>query len=996
MSNISSGRRGLIIILLLLFLSTFVSAAPAISFISHTPANNTNTANSSALINVSVSATNLSSFIFNWNGTSYTIFDPTLVLALNFNNNSRIGENSTKIVDASLYGRNGTTNGGVSGTADSRSNSTQCNETNSYWLFAQSDYCNGWYFEATSGAASGSRVTISDYTVYATNNKLIRFSTPLTGFTSTDNYTIYYDDKTGPTWTTSGRFGGGILFDGKDDSVRVDLPTSVFADKFSIEAWIKTRSTDTQSIACKNGPISFSTNWNSNLYLGIYNGSAWAFGAGLTSIAPNTWYHVAGTYDGSNIRLYVNSVLENVTPQSGNMGGNGGFEIGADNAGGYNYGTGDYFNGTIDELRIYNRTLSASEILMHYQYEFTRHNSTEYWFADNLTNLVRGQYSYYAWANDTGAHTNQTGIRYLNIIGNTLALYVVPAITDVRILPNSSISDSYLSDSITLRASPGEFTPASFVAKPTNGSLRSVIVEASNLTGSRGTINSGNIDIKVVKCWYQAGIEIADPYLHPGLKVFTPELLLNDDSLVRIVGEDNYLKLTNGSYVLISDPSGVPGIPASPTVSQMPVKDSDILLPVNISDYENKQFWITVKVPNNASAGNYSGTITLRNSSQTLGELNINLEVLPINLSRPYLTYSIYYAQRYNVVPTLQYNRNESELRAELSDMFNHGVTNPSVYGITSTLGTMLNLRNEVGMDNDTLYYAGIWLSTYTGNLPGLRSKLNETKNIMSSYGYSNLYVYHTDERYLNDSVNRSLMTEAHNAGAKVFVAQGAGYAEAIADILDLVNVAYEPNITLAATYHFYNHKIFCYGNPQSGIEQPERYRRNYGLLLWQNNYDGAMDFAYHYNFNNTWNDFDGAVYRDHNFVYPTSDGVIDTIQWEGFREAVNDIKYLTTLNETITAAKDRGVDTSVAEAFMDDLRDSDLNLLVLDDVRSQMIEYILSLQEEMEGSCELPGDNEPCGTVTLGEVVNYINAWIRHEATLADIIRLINAWVAS
>ena len=45
-------------------------------------------------------------------------------------------------------------------------------------------------------------------------------------------------------------------------------------------------------------------------------------------------------------------------------------------------------------------------------------------------------------------------------------------------------------------------------------------------------------------------------------------------------------------------------------------------------------------------------------------------------------------------------------------------------------------------------------------------------------------------------------------------------------------------------------------------------------------------------------------TYRDHVFAYPTLNGVIDTIQWEGFREAVDDVRYLTTLCARIAKAK--------------------------------------------------------------------------------------------
>ena len=86
--------------------------------------------------------------------------------------------------------------------------------------------------------------------------------------------------------------------------------------------------------------------------------------------------------------------------------------------------------------------------------------------------------------------------------------------------------------------------------------------------------------------------------------------------------------------------------------------------------------------------------------------------------------------------------------------------------------------------------------------------------------------------------------------------------------------------------------KLLSYGHPQGGCVTPETYRRNYGLLLWQWGFDGAMTHAYQCGYGFIWNDFDG-LYRDENMTYPTADGVIDTLQWEGYREGVNDLRYL-------------------------------------------------------------------------------------------------------
>ena len=94
---------------------------------------------------------------------------------------------------------------------------------------------------------------------------------------------------------------------------------------------------------------------------------------------------------------------------------------------------------------------------------------------------------------------------------------------------------------------------------------------------------------------------------------------------------------------------------------------------------------------------------------------------------------------------------------------------------------------------------------------------------------------------------------------------------------------------------------------PQPGIERPFIYRFNSGLWIWAHGLDVHCNFAYQYGFGTSryiWNDFDYTRYRDHNFVYPTGDGVVNTIQWEGFRDAVDDVRLLTTLEYYVAACK--------------------------------------------------------------------------------------------
>jgi len=85
------------------------NARAAIAFVNPTIPNNTMTTNTSVLINVSVlNETDLKQFIWNWNGTNYSMYNNSLILMHNFDNVSALGENATVVKDLSAFGNNGT------------------------------------------------------------------------------------------------------------------------------------------------------------------------------------------------------------------------------------------------------------------------------------------------------------------------------------------------------------------------------------------------------------------------------------------------------------------------------------------------------------------------------------------------------------------------------------------------------------------------------------------------------------------------------------------------------------------------------------------------------------------------------------------------------------------------------------------------------------------------------------------------------------------------
>ena len=75
-------------------------------------------------------------------------------------------------------------------------------------------------------------------------------------------------------------------------------------------------------------------------------------------LALNTWYHATATYDGTRMRLYVNGVEVGSMSKSGAVAMNANVPLNL----GRNPGGSRYMNGALDDVRIYNRALTPTEI----------------------------------------------------------------------------------------------------------------------------------------------------------------------------------------------------------------------------------------------------------------------------------------------------------------------------------------------------------------------------------------------------------------------------------------------------------------------------------------------------------------------------------------------------------------------------------------------------------------------------------------------------------
>jgi hypothetical protein len=184
---------------------------------------------------------------------------------------------------------------------------------------------------------------------------------------------------------TADRFGtpsAAYDFDGIDDYVSIPDAVSLDPqDAMSAAAWFMLRSFSCpyppiakKSDATQSNGYSLECHFDPEDWDGSYLGPSVFFivdltGGGLdeysgpTSISLDTWHFVAGTYDGTNEEIYLDGVLRNSHEYSGPMSTSpNDLEIGRDPS-----NPSRFFDGLIDEVRIYNRALTTSEVLLLYQ-----------------------------------------------------------------------------------------------------------------------------------------------------------------------------------------------------------------------------------------------------------------------------------------------------------------------------------------------------------------------------------------------------------------------------------------------------------------------------------------------------------------------------------------------------------------------------------------------------------------------------------------------------
>jgi hypothetical protein len=268
-----------------------------------------------------------------------------------------------------------------------------------------------------------------------------------------------------PNWVP-GLIGNYALdFNGVHDRIVVegsaghDSPLDIYNSDLTISAWIKTRGTGIRSIVCRAKPlyITYHVRIEPTNQVSI---NTYKQGSGhwlLTTdevLAENVWYHIAGVFDrtGDQGRVYVNGIKKAEGAMTTDpLSNDATTKIGC-----VHEETSDsyYFNGIIDDLRIYNRVLSSEEIQQLYEEGLPALRGLEITGPDEVAENSAASYKAIAHY-DNGTTKDVTALAEWSVEPNTIATIESGQLTTEQVLypkPNVTVYAQFTENEITVEA----------------------------------------------------------------------------------------------------------------------------------------------------------------------------------------------------------------------------------------------------------------------------------------------------------------------------------------------------------------------------------------------------------------------------------------------------------------------------------------------------------------------------------------------------------------
>jgi len=453
-------------------------------------------------------------------------------------------------------------------------------------------------------------------------------------------------------------------------------------------------------------------------------------------------------------------------------------------------------------------------------------------------------------------------------------------------------------------------------------------------------------DLRWIKWWWQSG-RVSFESDRPQ---YVPELLLHDGSLV----QSNPYEVGNTYPEIPQDAKSLRPLDCDDTIGST----------YNIPGFEQGVI-LTVTIPAYRDAGDYEFNLRVSAKGVSLVVVPIRLTVYPFDLPKPSVDYSMFYRSRFSKDPEVDSQnvdpefRTEEQMLADLKNMVAHGCVNPRTYLGDGSLSRVLELRQEAGCNNSHLFssvavgHIALKDDFDRKRLPQLKlDYANLARKILAQcdgFGVKVVYGYGKDEAKLEGIHMQDPLWDAFSSvdGAEMSIATS-GMSEKdllfCKDYLPAViaRAGTWPTQKTTETLNARGIRTYVYGHPGPS-ESPEDFRRTMGILLHNRPWiAGSMEYALMHVWpgnEHSWDDFGTTShYRSLMMVYPTIDGVVDTLQWEGYSEGVNDGRYLRLLKSLNSERAD------VKQFLQRVLQEEDT--IDMDEMRYRCAELIIAEQE--------------------------------------------------
>ena len=261
---------------------------------------------------------------------------------------------------------------------------------------------------------------ITNYTIY--NNSLVLMMNLDNVTTLDDSATKFVDvskySQNGtcvgtacPFINSSGKYNKALSFDGTTDFV--DLGSSAALNimgDLTIAGWVRTSETTIQGFLAKgpeggSGATGYLTYIWSDGKIAFYSSGGGGFVFSTATVNDGLWHHIAIVLRGTSVSFYKDGVFSATAVSAVPLSTSGSGRIGRESTNGF------YFKGSIDEVRVFNRSSFVNEINQSYYSNLYKYQGNTWNYITNQSNLVNGTYTYYGYVKNTAGNANFTETR---------------------------------------------------------------------------------------------------------------------------------------------------------------------------------------------------------------------------------------------------------------------------------------------------------------------------------------------------------------------------------------------------------------------------------------------------------------------------------------------------------------------------------------------------------------------------------------------------------